>query len=108
MLGFHVLALNKEEVKLNIQAMATFHENRAERTVVRSRHVVCSGIEELSHPRVYLKMGALGGVLCPYCGRHFVKQERPPDPEALRFCLSLSGFGLVPDFKDLRSPLFPT
>lgn len=34
----------------------------------------------LGHPRVYLEMGADGGVVCGYCDRRYVLKGGPADP----------------------------
>lgn len=40
---------------------------------VESRIVGCDGGGgALGHPLVFLKIGAEGDVICPYCSRHFV------------------------------------
>ncbi|HJO74397.1 MAG TPA: zinc-finger domain-containing protein [Rhodospirillales bacterium] len=44
-----------------------------ERIEVKTATVDCDGGGgALGHPAVYLKIGAAGAVICPYCSRHFV------------------------------------
>lgn len=41
--------------------------------VVHSREVGCDGSGgTLGHPRVFLRIGPEGEVICPYCSRRFV------------------------------------
>jgi uncharacterized Zn-finger protein len=35
----------------------------------------------LGHPSVYLKIGAVGDVVCPYCSRHFLLEEGAAAPQ---------------------------
>jgi len=33
---------------------------------------------DMGHPMVYLKIGDEGGIVCPYCSRHFVLADDAP------------------------------
>lgn len=47
--------------------------------VVYSPVVACDGGGgPLGHPRVYLKIGAAGVIVCPYCSRRFALREGAP------------------------------
>lgn len=47
-----------------------------ETIVVDSPVVACDGGGgPLGHPRVYLKIGAAGVAVCPYCSRRFALRE---------------------------------
>jgi uncharacterized Zn-finger protein len=39
---------------------------------VETREPACDGGGALGHPRVYLKIGGEGEIVCPYCSRRFV------------------------------------
>ena len=41
-----------------------------------STEVSCDGGGTLGHPRVYLNMGEVGEVECPYCDRKFVLKKK--------------------------------
>jgi uncharacterized Zn-finger protein len=44
-----------------------------ETIMVRSHRIACDGVGgALGHPRVWLEMGAVGFVDCPYCDRRFI------------------------------------
>lgn len=45
-----------------------------ETVAVDEDRVVCDGGGVLGHPRVFLHMGPDGVVICPYCGRRYVKR----------------------------------
>jgi uncharacterized Zn-finger protein len=49
---------------------------------VASPAVACDGGGgPLGHPRVFLRIGAAGEIVCPYCSRRFVLAEgAPADP----------------------------
>ncbi len=50
-----------------------------ERIVVKTATVGCDGGGgDLGHPMVYLKIGGEGGIVCPYCSRHFVLADDAP------------------------------
>ena len=43
---------------------------------VETATVACDGgVGALGHPRVFLKIGAEGAVVCPYCSRKYVLAE---------------------------------
>ena len=47
--------------------------------VVESPAVACDGGGgALGHPRVYLRIGEAGEIVCPYCSRRFVLAEGAP------------------------------
>ena len=51
-----------------------------EKIEVRTPTVGCDGGGgPLGHPLVYLKIGAAGEIVCPYCSRHFVLVDGAPD-----------------------------
>ena len=40
---------------------------------VKTKRVACDGGDgPLGHPKVYLEMGNVSEVTCPYCSRHYV------------------------------------
>ncbi len=39
---------------------------------VKTKRVVCDGGGgSLGHPKVYLEMGNMSDIMCPYCSRHY-------------------------------------
>ena len=50
-----------------------------ERIEVKTATVGCDGGGGATgHPMVYLKIGGEGGIVCPYCSRHFVLADEAP------------------------------
>lgn len=50
-----------------------------DRIEVNTATVGCDGGGgDLGHPTVYLKIGDEGGIVCPYCSRHFVLADDAP------------------------------
>ena len=49
---------------------------------VNTATVGCDGCDggggDMGHPLVYLKIGDEGGIVCPYCSRHFVLADDAP------------------------------
>ncbi|MAF96369.1 MAG: zinc-finger domain-containing protein [Rhodospirillaceae bacterium] len=54
----------------------------SERIVVKTATVGCDGGGDLGHPMVYLKIGGEGGIVCPYCSRHYVLTDGAEDDAA--------------------------
>jgi uncharacterized Zn-finger protein len=51
-------------------------ETDADAIVVETPTVACDGGGgALGHPRVYLRIGPSGEIVCPYCSRRFVLAE---------------------------------
>ncbi|MCC7016810.1 MAG: zinc-finger domain-containing protein [Rhodospirillales bacterium] len=50
-------------------------ETNPDAVVVESPAVACDGGGALGHPRVYLRIGPSGEIVCPYCSRRFVLAE---------------------------------
>jgi len=49
-----------------------------ERIEVKTATIGCDGGGDMGHPMVYLKIGGEGGIVCPYCSRHFVLSNDAP------------------------------
>ncbi len=53
-----------------------------EAITVETTTVCCDGGGgPLGHPSVYLKIGAAGDVVCPYCSRYYVLEEGAAAPQ---------------------------
>ena len=53
-----------------------------EAITIQTTTVCCDGGGgALGHPSVYLKIGAAGDVVCPYCSRHYVLEEGAAAPQ---------------------------
>jgi uncharacterized Zn-finger protein len=51
-------------------------ETESDAIVVDGPSVACDGGGgPLGHPRVFLRIGASGAIVCPYCSRRFVLAE---------------------------------
>ncbi len=45
--------------------------------IVTTKKVSCNGYALNSHhPLVYLNLGEKNSVVCPYCGKHFILQQK--------------------------------
>ncbi|MBM3952350.1 MAG: zinc-finger domain-containing protein [Rhodospirillales bacterium] len=47
----------------------------ADTITVDTPAVACDGNGSLGHPRVFLRIGSSGEIVCPYCSRRFVLAE---------------------------------
>ncbi len=55
-----------------VNAQATPEDN----IEVKTKRVTCDGGGgSLGHPKVYLEMGNVSDIKCPYCSRHYVLVE---------------------------------
>jgi uncharacterized Zn-finger protein len=52
-------------------------DQESEAIVVESPAVACDGGGTLGHPRVFLRIGPAGEIVCPYCSRRFVLADLP-------------------------------
>ncbi|NBR95092.1 MAG: zinc-finger domain-containing protein [Proteobacteria bacterium] len=58
--------------------MQNNNENTSKQTqIVTTKKVSCNGDALNSHhPLVYLNLGEKNSVVCPYCGKHFILQQK--------------------------------
>ena len=57
--------------------MDTTNQNLdVEKEIVKSKKINCAGIGgSLGHPKVYLDMGNLNEIRCPYCSKLFILEN---------------------------------
>ena len=70
-------------VALHVATDATPDLPPSEVVVVRSGRIACDGVGgALGHPRIWLEMGDMPFVECPYCDRRFVLPAGSDGPES--------------------------
>jgi uncharacterized Zn-finger protein len=57
--------------------MQNKNEISSQTQMVTTKKVACNGDALNSHhPLIYLNLGEKNSVVCPYCGKHFILQQK--------------------------------
>jgi uncharacterized Zn-finger protein len=52
------------------------YKNNIDTEIVKSKKISCSGVgNSLGHPKIFLDMGDLNEIRCPYCSKLFIFEK---------------------------------